>query len=86
MRCALCLCLGWLVLAGTASAQGLVAPRVKSLPGIEVPSGVDVPEGGVVRVQVRIDPDGTGTVETCDAGRVLCDLVVDAIRRAEAER
>ncbi len=83
MRPALCLCLGFLVLAGTAHAQDLVAPRVKSLPGIEVPSGVEVPEGGVVRVQVRIASDGTGTVDSCDAARVLCDLVVDAIRRAE---
>lgn len=83
MRRALCLCLGWLALAGTANAQDLVAPGVQSLPGIEVPAGVEVPAGGVVRVQVRIDSDGTGTVETCDAGRLLCDLVVDAIRRAE---
>ena len=83
MRLALCLCLGLLVLGGTARAQDLVAPRVKSLPGIEVPAGVDVPEGGVVRVQVRIDPDGSGIVESCDAGRLLCDLVVDAMRRAE---
>ncbi|MGB5702663.1 MAG: TonB-dependent receptor plug domain-containing protein, partial [Polyangiales bacterium] len=83
MRLALCLCLGLFVLGGTARAQDLVAPRVKSLPGIEVPAGVDVPEGGVVRVQVRIDPDGSGIVESCDAGRLLCDLVVDAMRRAE---
>jgi len=83
MRLALCLCLGLFVLGGTARAQDLVAPRVKSLPGIEVPAGVDVPEGGVVRVQVRIDPDGSGIVESCDAGRLLCDLVVDAVRRAE---
>ena len=83
MRLALCLCLGFTILAGTAQAQDLVAPRVRSLPGIEVPSGVEVPEAGVVRVQVRIDPDGTGVVESCDAERVLCDLVADAIRRAE---
>jgi len=83
MRPALCLCMGFIILAGTAQAQDLVAPRVKSLPGIEVPSGVGVPEAGVVRVQVRIDPDGTGVVESCDAERVLCDLVANAVRRAE---
>ncbi|MGB5683352.1 MAG: TonB-dependent receptor [Polyangiales bacterium] len=83
MRRALCLCLGLLVLAGTASAQDLVAPRVKSLPGIEVPPGVEVPEGGLVRVRVRIDRDGRGTVDSCDAARLLCDLVADAIRDAE---
>ncbi len=83
MRRALCLWLGFLACVGSARAQDLVAPRVKSLPGIEVPKGIDVPESGVVRVQVQIGADGKGTVQTCDAGRVLCDLVVDAIRRAE---
>jgi len=83
MRPALWLALGLLFLAGSASGQDLVAPRVKSLPGIEVPEGVQLPDGGVVRVHVRIDAQGRGTVERCDAARVLCDLVVDAIRKAE---
>ena len=83
MRVALCLCLGLLFVAGIAHAQDLVAPRVKSLPGIEVPKGVDVPESGVVRVRVRIDPDGKGFVERCDAEQLICDLVADAIRKAE---
>ncbi len=74
-----CLALVWAV---SAQAQDLVAPRVKSLPGIEVPEGVDVPESGVVQVLVRIDPDGKGVVQDCDAGRTLCDLVVEAIGRA----
>ena len=54
MRRALCLSLGLLVLSSSARAQDLVAPRVKSLPGIELPKDVDVPDGGIVRVQVRI--------------------------------
>jgi hypothetical protein len=81
----LSLLLAMSLVTGVARAQQLVAPRVKSLPGIEVPEGIDVPETGVVRVQVSIGIDGKGTVETCDAGRVLCDLVVDAIRKAEFE-
>jgi hypothetical protein len=58
---------------------------VKSLPGVEVPAGIDVPESGVVQVLVRIDPDGKGVVEKCDAGRALCDVVIEAIARAEFE-
>ena len=67
----------------SAGAQDLVAPRVKSLPGVEVPAGIEVPESGVVQVRVRIDPDGKGVVEKCDAGRALCDLVIEAIAKAE---
>ena len=85
MRRALCLCLGWLVLTLTAHAQDLVAPRVKSLPGIEVPKDLAVPESGVVRVRVRIDPDGKGFVQKCEAEQAICDLVADAIRKAEFE-
>jgi hypothetical protein len=66
-------------------AQAIVAPRVRSLPGIEVPHGVEVPESGVVRVRVRIGADGTAVVEKCDAGRVLCDLVIRAIAEAKFE-
>ena len=82
-------CFGLLVVLGScawavsAGAQDLVAPRVKSLPGIEVPAGSDVPGSGVIEVLVRIDPDGKGVVEKCDAGRVLCDLVIEAIAQAE---
>lgn len=68
-----------------ARGQEIVAPRVRSLPGIEVPPDVEVPESGAVRVRVRIDPDGTGVVEKCDAGRVICDLVIQAIGEAEFE-
>ena len=78
----ICLVLGVLAGGGGARAQDLVAPRVKSLPGMEVPADVEVPESGVVRVLVRIDPDGTGVVEKCDAGRALCDLVDEAIAQA----
>jgi len=76
------LVLGVLAWSGGARAQDLVAPRVKSLPGVEVPADVEVPESGVVRVLVRIDPDGKGIVERCDSGRALCDLVDEAIAQA----
>jgi hypothetical protein len=66
-------------------AQGLTAPRVKSLPDIELPANINVPESGLVRVRVQIDADGGATVSSCDAERLLCDLVVDAIRNAEFE-
>ena len=79
----LCALLVSLAVVTTASAQDLVAPRVKSLPGIEVPEGVDLPESGVVQVLVRIDSDGKAVVERCDAGRALCDLVIEAIAKAE---
>jgi hypothetical protein len=72
----------WAVSAG---AQDLVAPRVKSLPGVEVPAGIEVPESGLVQVLVRIDPDGKGVVQKCDAGRALCDVVIEAIAKAEFE-
>jgi len=84
-RCGLSLALGLCAWAASAGAQDLVAPRVKSLPGVEVPAGVDVPESGVVQVLVRIDPDGKGVVEKCDAGRALCDVVIEAIAKAEFE-
>jgi hypothetical protein len=84
-RFGLSLALGLCAWAVSAGAQDLVAPRVKSLPGVEVPAGVDVPESGVVQVLVRIDPDGKGVVEKCDAGRALCDVVIEAIAKAEFE-
>lgn len=76
---------GFAALVAVAHAQDLVAPKVKSLPGIEVPAGVEIPESGLVRVTVRIDPDGKGIVEKCDAGRALCDLAIEAIGQAEFE-
>jgi len=74
-----------LLWGSTALAQDLVAPKVKLLPGVQVPPEIEVPESGVVRVMVRIESDGKGTVEKCSAGRALCDLVIEAIRRAEFE-
>jgi hypothetical protein len=84
-RFGLGLALGFCAWVMSAGAQDLVAPRVKSLPGVEVPAGIDVPESGVVQVLVRIDPDGQGVVEKCDAGRALCDVVIHAIAKAEFE-
>ena len=84
-RFGLGLALGMCAWAASVGAQDLVAPRVRSLPGVEVPAGIDVPESGVVQVRVRIDPDGKGVVEKCDAGRALCDVVIEAIARAEFE-
>jgi len=75
--------LGCVSVVSTVAAQDIVAPRVKSLPGIDVPEDVDIPESGVVQVLVRINPDGKALVERCDAGRALCDLVAEAIERAE---
>lgn len=74
-----------LLCAGGALAQDLRAPRVRSLPDIELPAGVDVPPSGTVRVRVQIDVEGNGTVQRCDADGALCDLVDDAIERAEFE-
>ena len=85
MRSSLCFILGFAAFAAVAAAQDLVAPKVKSLPGIEVPAGVERPESGLVRVMVRIDPEGKGIVEKCDAGRELCDLAIEAIGQAEFE-
>ncbi len=85
MRFWLCFILGFAAFAAVALAQDVLAPKVKSLPGIEVPAGVETPESGLVRVMVRIDPDGKGVVEKCDAGRALCDLAIEAIRQAEFE-
>ncbi len=82
-RFGLGLALGLCAWSVSAGAQDLVAPKVKSLPGIQVPAGVDVPESGAVQVLVRIDPDGKGVVEKCDAGRALCDVVIEAIAMAE---
>lgn len=70
---------------GQVHAQELTAPRVRSLPDIEVPADVDVPETGVVRVQVRIGADGRATVKRCEVGRALCDLVAEAIHGATFE-
>ena len=77
--------LGFAAFVAVAHAQDMVAPKVRSLPGIEVPAGVETPESGLVRVMVRIDPNGKGIVEKCDAGRALCDLAIEAIGRAEFE-
>ncbi|MBT8469316.1 MAG: hypothetical protein KJN97_11265, partial [Deltaproteobacteria bacterium] len=85
MRFWLCFILGSAAFAAVAVAQDLVAPKVKSLPGIEVPAGVETPESGLVRVRVRIDPDGKGVVEKCDAGPALCDLAIEAIEQAKFE-
>jgi len=82
MRVLLSLILGVWAFGGVALAQDLVAPKVKSLPGIEVPAEVEIPESGLVRVLVRIDPDGTGSVQNCDQERALCDLIMEAIENA----
>ncbi len=84
-RFGLGLAVGLCAWAASAGAQDLVAPRVKSLPGVEVPAGIEVPESGLVQVLVRIDPDGKGVVQKCDAGRALCDVVIEAIAKAEFE-
>lgn len=84
-RLGLFLVLGLFASAELAQAQNLVAPKVKSLPGIEVPAEIEVPESGVIQVLVRIDSSGKGVVESCDAARALCDLVIEGIAKAEFE-
>ena len=79
------LVLALLLVTSGVRAQGVVAPRVRSLPDIELPANVEVPESGLVRVRVQIDTEGKAVVSSCDAGRDLCDLVVDAIRQSEFE-
>jgi hypothetical protein len=74
--------LGFPVWAATVQAQDVVPPKLKSLPGIEVPAGVEVPESDLVQVLVRIDTEGKGVVEKCDAGRALCDVANEAIEQA----
>lgn len=74
-----------LLCAGGALAQDLRAPRIRSLPDIELPVGVEAPASGRIRARVQIDVDGKGTVQRCDAERTVCDLVADAIRRARFE-
>jgi hypothetical protein len=80
---ALCLALSLCAWAGLASAQDLIPPKVKTLPTVEVPPGVEVPESSVVRLLVRIEPDGSGVVEQCDADRALCDIIDEAIADSE---
>ena len=82
-RSGLCLALGLCAWSVPAGAQDLVAPRVRSLPGVQVPAGIEVPDSGVVQVRVRIDPDGRAVVEKCDGGRALCDLGIEAIAKAD---
>jgi len=73
---------GWAVSAG---AQDLVAPRVKSLPGVEVPAGIELPESGLVQVLVRIDPDGKNGVLAWQAkfGLIISARVFARSGRAE---
>lgn len=78
-----CLALSLCVWGGIASAQDLVAPEVKTLPTVEVPPGVEVPESLVVRLLVRVEPDGSAVVERCDADRPLCDVIDQAISESE---
>jgi outer membrane receptor protein involved in Fe transport len=77
--------LAWLFVASEGGAQAVLAPKVKSLPDIELPKDAEVPGGGRIRVRVRIGVNGKGTVAKCEASRLLCDLVTDAIGRADFE-
>jgi len=82
-RLAPCLALSLCAWAGLASAQDLVPPKVKTLPTVEVPPGVEVPTSRVVRLLVRIEPDGSGVVEQCNADRAVCDVIDKAIAESE---
>ncbi len=82
-RSAPCLALSLCAWAGLASAQDLVPPKVKSLSVVEVPPGLEVPESAIVRLLVRIEPEGSAVVERCDAERALCDVINEAIADSE---
>ncbi len=82
-RSAPCLALSLCAWAGLASAQDVVPPEVKSLPVVEVPAGLEVPENRTVRLRVRIEADGSAVVEQCNADRALCDVIDEAIARSE---
>ena len=82
-RLAPCLALSLCAWANLAAAQDLVPPQVKTLPTVKVPPGVQVPENHVVRLLVRIEPDGSAMVEQCDAARPLCDVIDEAIADSE---
>lgn len=81
-RVAPCLALSVCAFAGSATAQDLLPPTVKSLPVVEVPPGLEIPESRVVRLRVRVETDGSGIVERCDADRAICDLVAEAVAKA----
>ena len=82
-RSAPCLALSLCAWAGLVSAQDLVPPEVKTLPVVEVPPGLEVPESKTVRLLVRIEPDGSAIVEQCNADRPLCDVIDGAIADSE---
>ncbi len=84
-RSALGLALSIGVTTSFASAQDAVPPRVKSLPTVEVPEGVEMPEGRKVRLRVRIDAEGRAVVEQCAAGVSLCELIQSAIAESTFE-
>ncbi|MEM7136754.1 MAG: TonB-dependent receptor [Myxococcota bacterium] len=69
--------------ASVAIAQDVLPPKITSMPTLEVPEGVEVPDGGTVRTVVQVEPDGTAWVERCDATRALCDVVERAIAGSE---
>ncbi len=71
--------------AGLASAQDLVPPKIKTLPDVEVPPGLEAPESRTVRLLVRVEPDGSAVVEQCNAERPLCDVIDVAIADSEFE-
>jgi hypothetical protein len=69
----------------SAEPPALEPPRVVSLPDVRLDPNDPMPADGVVRLELAIEADGAGTVETCDAGEAICARVADAISRAVFE-
>ncbi len=79
---------GLVAIAAPARAQepgGVVPPSLVSLPEVELPPGVAMPEGGAVALELEIDASGSARVLRCDAGPAVCELVSGAIARGDFE-
>lgn len=85
MRCSLAVVVLVSLLAARARAQELRPPRVVHLPELDVPSDVEVPEGGAVEVVVEIDRAGAASMASCDASETLCTLVAATLADARFE-
>jgi len=60
-------------------------PRIVSLPQLDLPPNVAVPESGIVEVVVLVGVDGRATLEECGAEPALCAQVAQAVGGARFE-
>jgi hypothetical protein len=63
----------------------VIPPVVVSLPDVELPSGVELPPGGVVELVVAVRADGTAQVDACDATEAVCRVVEEAVAAGRFE-